>query len=325
MPRKARVDIPGQLYHITARVVDRCQLFLDDQDRESFLSRFSTLLIDTDTRCLAWALMSSHIHLLLRPGSAGLATFMRRLLTGHAVAFNQRHRRVGHLFQNRYHSILCEEDSYLLPLIRYIHLNPLQAGITPDLETLDCFPWCGHAVLMGNRRLAGQQMGEVLAYFGKKEKQSRRRYRGFLADGVDSSRKAGSPAIGKQDLIRSLGFETGSCCDDDQVLGSHSFAEKILSEETEKSSARIGLQELMEKVAQEFSTTIVDLRSRNRTKDLSDARALICHLAISYLKIPGAEVARQLGQVRSSVTRAVRRGAELVEGKTDWIKTLLKT
>lgn len=129
MPRSTRVDIPGLLYHVTARGVERRDIFVVDRDRESFLDRFSTLLVDTDTGCLAWALMSNHIHLLLRPGPAGLATFMRRLLTGHAVAFNLRHQRVGHLFQNRYHSILCDEDSYLLPLIRYIHLNPLQAGL----------------------------------------------------------------------------------------------------------------------------------------------------------------------------------------------------
>ena len=128
--------------------------------------------------------------------------------------------------------------------------------------------------------------------------------------------------MGKQDLMRHLGFETECCCGDDQVLGSHSFAEKVLPEGAEKTSARMGLQELMEKVAQEFSVTVVDLCSQNRTKNLSDARALICYLAISYLKIPGTKVAQRLGQARSSVTRAERRGAELAEEKAAWIKTL---
>lgn len=74
---------------------------------------------------------------------------MRRLLTGYAVAFNRRHNRSGHLFQNRYKSILCEEDAYLLELIHYIHLNPLRAGLCTHLRELDDFPWCGHAELLG--------------------------------------------------------------------------------------------------------------------------------------------------------------------------------
>jgi REP element-mobilizing transposase RayT len=323
MPRTARIDIPGQLYHITARGVDRCPIFLDDQDRELFLARFSTLLIDTNTRCLAWALLSSHFHLLLRPGPVGLAGFMRRLLTGHAVSFNRRHQRVGHLFQNRYHSILCEEDSYLLPLLRYIHLNPLQAGITPDLEALDSYPWCGHAVLMGNRMLIGQQVDEVLEYFGKKEKIAQRRYREFLAEGIEAVQEGGSAVLGRRDMLHSSGIEPEGRCSDGRVLGSQTFAEKHLSGESETPLVRIGLAELMQKVAREFSVTIDDLRSRNRTSNLSAARALLCHLAISHLKISGAEVARQVGQDRSSVTRAERRGAERVKGKAAWVKSFL--
>jgi hypothetical protein len=78
---------------------------------------------------------------------------MRRLLTGYAVTFNPRHRRSGHLFQDRYKSILCQEDAYLLELVRYIHLNPLRARLVPDLRTLDRYGFCGHGVLMGRLRV----------------------------------------------------------------------------------------------------------------------------------------------------------------------------
>jgi hypothetical protein len=78
-----------------------------------------------------------------------LSKVMRKLMTGYAVTFNQRHKRSGHLFQNRYKSIICEEDPYLLELIRYIHLNPLRAGMVKDLKELDKYPWSGHSAILG--------------------------------------------------------------------------------------------------------------------------------------------------------------------------------
>ena len=80
--------------------------------------------------------MTNHVHLLLRTGTAPIASIMRRLLTGYAVRLNRRHRRYGHLFQNRYKSILCEEDGYLKQLVAYIHLNPFRAGIVADVAAL---------------------------------------------------------------------------------------------------------------------------------------------------------------------------------------------
>ncbi len=93
--------------------------------------------------CDAGRVADGHFHLLLRTGPTPLSRVMRRLMTGYAVTFNGRHRRRGHLFQNRYKSVICEEDPYLLELIRYIHLNPLRAKLVKDLEELDKYPWTG--------------------------------------------------------------------------------------------------------------------------------------------------------------------------------------
>jgi len=88
------------------------------------------ILDETQTQHYAWTLISNHFHLLLRTGPIPLSTVMRRL---NVVTFNIRHRRSGHLFQNRYKSVVCEEDAYLLELTRYIHLNPLRAKLVADL------------------------------------------------------------------------------------------------------------------------------------------------------------------------------------------------
>jgi REP element-mobilizing transposase RayT len=130
------------------------------------LQRLGKLLRETETRCYAWALIPNHFHLLLKTGNAPIATIMRRLLTGYATGFNRRHRRSGHLFQNRYKSILCQEDAYLIELVRYIHLNPLRVRIVRDLETLDTYPYAGHSVLMGKQRIERQSTDSVLTLFG---------------------------------------------------------------------------------------------------------------------------------------------------------------
>ena len=152
MPRQARLDAPGVLQHVMARGIERRKIFWDDKDRTFFLERLALILEETQTQCYAWALISNHFHMLLRTGSTPLSTVMRRLMTGYAVTFNIRHRRSGHLFQNRYKSVICEEDPYLLELIRYIHLNPLRAKLVEDLKTLDKYPWTGHSAILGRRK-----------------------------------------------------------------------------------------------------------------------------------------------------------------------------
>ena len=121
MPRQSRIDAPGALHHIIVRGIERRKIFIVEH---------------TGTICYAGALIPNHFHLLLRTGSAPIAHVMRRLLTGHAVSFNRRHRRHDHLFQNRYKSILCQEDTYLLELVRYIHLNPLRAKLVGDMNEI---------------------------------------------------------------------------------------------------------------------------------------------------------------------------------------------
>ena len=111
MPRKARIDAPGALHHIIVRGIEKRQIFKDDKDRHQFIKRLDDVLTETETPVYAWALMPNHAHFLLKTGLTPIATIMRRLLTGYAGYFNRRHRRHGHLFQNRYKSILCQEEA----------------------------------------------------------------------------------------------------------------------------------------------------------------------------------------------------------------------
>ena len=137
MPRQARIDAPGALHHIIVRGIEQKNIFNDQKDKKQFLDRIGTVFPETNTACYAWCLMSNHVHLLIRSGDRGVSHLMRRLLTGYAIYFNKRHKRHGHLFQNRYQSILCQEDIYLKELVRYIHLNPYRAKMVQSLEQLN--------------------------------------------------------------------------------------------------------------------------------------------------------------------------------------------
>jgi len=136
MPRKARLNAPGAVHHIIIRGIERRQIFRKDPDRVDLIQRLGRLLSETRTECFAWALIPNHADFLLSTGLLSIAAMMRRILTEYAVSFNNRNRRHRKLFQSRYKSILCQEDLYLKELVRYIHLNPLRAGLVNDLKVL---------------------------------------------------------------------------------------------------------------------------------------------------------------------------------------------
>jgi REP element-mobilizing transposase RayT len=189
VPRGPRLDAPGTLHHVMVRGIERRRLFATTTDRRDFVARLEAVVGATGVRVLAWALLPNHVHLLVRTGHHPLATAMRRLLTGYAVAFNHRHQRHGHLFQNRYKSILVEEEPYLRELSRYIHLNPLRAKVVRDLAALDRYPWTGHSTLVGRVPRRWQAVTEVLGAFGQQVRAARHRYRQFVADGLPQGRR----------------------------------------------------------------------------------------------------------------------------------------
>ena len=192
MPRLARLDAPGVLHHIIIRGIERRKIFRDNKDRDNFIDRLSDLLPATQTACYAWVFIPNHAHFLFRSGTTGISNLMRRLLTGYAIYFNRRHRRHGQLFQNRYKSIICQEDIYFKELVRYIHLNPMRAKTVSDIKELNKYPYSGHSVLMGGKKHKWQDKKYVLSYFGTKESESKKNYLLYVKKGVDQGRLRGT-------------------------------------------------------------------------------------------------------------------------------------
>lgn len=308
MPRQARLDSPGTLHHVIIRGIEKKPIVKDDADRADFVDRMGKLAPELNSPIYAWALMTNHAHILIRSGPKGLPKFMRRLLTGYASTFNRRHRRHGHLFQNRYKSIICDEDTYFMELVRYIHLNPLRANLVKDLASLDKYRWCGHAGLMGTGKHPWQQIDDVLSWFGKSEGMARRAYRDFVKEGIPMGRR---PELVGGGLVRSQGgwsqvmtMRKRNVCElsDERILGPGDFVERIIKD-AEKSFQRSfrnnlsvnDLETLILKACKTSGIHIDELRSGGRRREISAIRSRLAVDLVRHHGISLAETARHLG------------------------------
>jgi REP element-mobilizing transposase RayT len=324
MPRKARIDAPGALHHIIIRGIEKRKIFKDDKDRNQFIKRLGDILTEAETPIYAWALLPNHVHLLLKTGLTPIATIMRRLLTGYAVYFNRRYRRYGHLFQNRYKSILCQEEPYFLELVRYIHLNPLRAKLVGGIRTLDKYPYAGHSAVVGEVARDWQHVDYVLKFFGKRKSSARRAYRNFVTKGVMQGRR---PELTGGGLIRSVGGWAALSAlrdkelrvkGDERILGDTDFVETVLKEANEKLERRLRLKAVgfnLEQVAERVAA-VMDIPQelvweKSRRPKVVDARDLLCYWASIELLMSKTDLAKRLNLSQPAVSVAVRRGEKI--------------
>ena len=320
MPRLARLDAPGALHHVMGRGIERRKIFLNKKDRKDFIDRLAELAVNGSMSIYAWALLPNHFHLLCKTKNRPLSSSMRKLLTGYVVNFNIRHKRHGHLFQNRYKSIVCQEDAYLMELVRYIHLNLIRASLVKDIKGLNRSPFSGHSALMGYVNRDWQDTEYVLSYFGKRH-DSRKNYLKFIKQGISQGRR---PDLVGGGLIRSIGTwaevlalrrRGEKQASDQRILGDGEFVNSILSDMDEigKDNLRLSpktmsVSSLAEKVCKVHNISTGELRSGSRRHEIVEARRIVSWLAVKELGYSGAEVARYLGVTTSCITRAVSSG-----------------
>jgi REP element-mobilizing transposase RayT len=328
MPRKSRIDAPGALQHVIGRGIDRREIFSHKADYKDFLERLGQILSETNTCCYAWALIPNHFHLLLRTGAVPVSRVVQRLLTGYVVNYNRRHRRSGHLFQNRYTSILCQEDPYLLELVRYIHLNPLRAKLVSGYSALGRHPYCGHGVILGSRKNDWQDVDYVLRLFGDEEGSARERYSEFVRAGIEQGRRSDLTGGG---LLRSQGGWSGVKAlrrsgeyhkGDERILGDSNFVDEVLSQAEEHLEERYRLQaegfdldKLMERVCNLVGTSPEGIMERGKERLKVDGRSILCYWATDRLGISQKDLAKRLRLTQPAVSQAVRRGKDLVKSK----------
>ena len=324
MPRGARLDAPGTLHHVMIRGIEKKDIVRDVADRSDFVSRLGRLATETRTAVLAWALMRNHAHLLIRSGTYGLPRLMRRLLTGYSVRFNLRHRRHGHLFQNRYKSIVCEEDAYFRELLRYVHLNPLRAGEVDSLMELDHYPWSGHAVIVGLLTNDWQDRDYALKWFGRREKEAQAAYQAYLQEGVGQGRR---PELVGGGMIRSAGGwsavkalrargfrEKG----DERILGSSDFVLKMVIEAEKRLKYQFPMAERIENAKRALSTECRKadvnesaLTAGGRRRAMSRLRRKLAQKFVDEMGLSLAEAGRLLGVSTPAIARTLSRANKL--------------
>jgi len=327
MPRQARIDASGALHHIMVRGIERRKIFKDNKDKDNFVQRLADIIKDTSTSCYAWSLLSNHVHLLFRTGDHPIATVMRRLLTGYAVTFNRRYNRHGQLFQNRYKSILCQEDPYFMELVRYIHLNPLRANIIKDYSSLGRYKYCGHGVILGNKRNDWQDVDYVLGFFSKKRKISQRQYKEYVSEGIEKGRR---PDLVGGGLIRSLGGWSEArkpgkgesrLKGDERILGDSQFVLDTLQAVEERFERKYELKArgydliaLGEFVGEIFGMEPGEIYSPGKYKRLIKPRSVFCYWAVRELGETATSLAKRLDLTQSGVSKSVLRGEKIVNG-----------
>jgi len=321
MPRKARIDAPGALHHIIARGIGRRKVFDDNDDRDFFMERLGKIVSDTETQCFAWALIPNHFHLLLKTGITPIATVMKRLLTGYAMHYNRRHKRYGHLFQNRYKSILCQEDSYLLELTRYVHLNPLRTKLVSDMKELGNHPYSGHSVLMGRVTAEWQDTKYVLGLFGDKVSVARRRYLEFAKKGIASGKRQDLMggglvrSVGGWSAVKSLRKAGTIQKGDERILGDGEFVEKVLFQAEEAFERKYRLKakgidvgRIAERVADIMGMAPEAVWASGKQSKIVQARSLLCYWATTELGTSQVWLSRKLGISQAAVSLSVSRG-----------------
>jgi len=334
MPRRGRLHIPGGCYHVIGRGLERRYIFADAADKRDFLSRFGLNIQASGSQCLAWALMSNHYHFLIRAGSQPLGKLMSPVLGGFAGNYNRRHNRCGYVFQNRFSSILCDEDNYLLELVRYIHLNPVRANMVDGLKQLSKYPWTGHAGLIGKQRQNWHAIDEVLCQFGTSTSHARKKYLKFIQDGLGAQEEmklSGGGLVrsyGGWEAVERLRKEHIICIGDERILGDSDFVERVLREDelAIESKSRLDrdgwdLEKLIQHVCDRYELEECDILGRSRENSVSTAKTLICYLGNASLGIKSTTIARRLGISQPAVSKWISKGEKASEGEY-WMRLL---
>jgi REP-associated tyrosine transposase len=305
MARQRRIEFEGGLYHVISRGIERREIFRDDADRERYLANLARAVERFKFRLLAYCLMGNHVHLALETGRFPLSRIMRSVNTSYAGYFNVRHRRSGYLFQGRYKAFLVDHDSYLLSLIRYIHENPVNAGMAENAES---YRWSSHRSYLG-KSPNWLSCGDVLAHFGRKRSVAVKNFKDFFRraemeqDSYGLATHYAQVVVGEESFARSA-FES---------IGSESpFAVKALTP-----------RDLVEWIAKKERVKSTELSGRSQSRNLSRIRRLVGYLA-PHVGLSLASVARELGRSGSGLWRNVETMTRALEGDDRLHKNLAK-
>jgi putative transposase len=302
MARRPRVYFPGALYHIIARGNQKQTIFFDERDFRTYLSYLSEYKTKYSFYLYAFALMKNHCHLLLEVKEVPLSKIMQVLQFRYTRYFNKRYRKVGHLFQGRYKAILCDKETYLLELVRYIHLNPVRAGVVRDPED---YPWTGHMAYSRKRKENLIDAAMVLSQFSRKRSLARKQYRQFVADGKNRGHE--------QKYYR---------VKDQRFLGEDEFVEEIegLKKSHEPSYWEVSVEKIVEEVMRLTNIRRDRLYSLTRDRQGAYGRNLVAYLARKLAGFRVKEIAQHFKREPMTISLGVMKVEKLLQQDKDFLR-----
>lgn len=308
MARKPRIEIENGLYHVIVRGNQKQEIFRNDDD----YGRYLKLLLAYKQKFFflihAYVLMSNHVHLLIETGRFPLSKIMQGINQSYTAYFNRKHDTVGHLFQGRYKAILCDHDEYLLEIVKYIHLNPVRAGMVSGPEA---YRWSSHqSYLQKNEKTGIADTGHVLRMFADEGKTARKLYRNYMGEPVSLTR------------------EDVYCAVDQRLLGDERFVEEVRKKSTasiHKTRKKRGytLAEIAAAVEKTHGVSLEHLRGRSKSKNLSLGKKLMSLVAAEY-GYKGKEIAEFIHKDPVIVTRHLKEKESLRAETERLINALLR-
>jgi REP element-mobilizing transposase RayT len=286
MARPLRIEYPGAFYHITARGNERKDIFWDERDKERFLAYLETAVVRYKAVIHVYCLMNNHYHLLMSTPAGNLSQIIRHINGAYTIFFNKRHHRFGHLFQGRYKAILVDADVYAAELSRYIHLNPVRAGL---VKLPGEYPWTNYLCYIGEKKAPKwQTMDWLLGYFGRAREEAKREYRAFVE----------SKIVAPEDPLK----KSIACA----ILGRPHFIEEIKRKYLgdRKRNRDVPAVAVLTRQAPQKIAEKVRLEFRDKPEY---ARKIAIYLSHRFSGIPLKEIGRQFSIGESAVSQASRR------------------
>lgn len=293
MARKPRLHVPGGLYHVILRGNAGQDIFFAPEDRSQFYALVSEGVARFGYRVHAFCLMTNHVHLALQAAETPLSRGLQNLAFRYTRYINARRKRVGHLFQGRFQAYLVDQDSYGLALVRYIHLNPVRAGLVKDAAA---YPYSSHRAYLGRAELGWLTTDWMLGQFAARLSAARARFAQF----VDAGKAQG----------HSEAFYGGQA--DSRVVGEEDFLKKVLKSERETSKP-LPLDEIVAYVCKSAGLTLVQLEAPDRNRRSAQARTLIAWLAVRSHSCTLAQVAERFARSPSTLSHLVTRLDKLAQ------------
>jgi len=295
MPRKPRLHYPGAVYHVILRGNSGQDVFFDAGDRKRFFLLLQESVVRFGYRIHAFCLMTTHTHLAIQVGDIALSRIMQNIGFRYTQFINRKYRRTGHLFQGRYKALLIDADSYLLELIRYIHLNPVRAGM---VRSPDEYPWSSHSSYCGGSPCPPWlTMDWALAQFARTSEAAIKRYRAFIEDGLGEGHR--------QD------FHRGSF--EGRALGDDAFIDQALRQAEEVRVVDMTLDQVIESVCSVYQLTAAELSKAGKAQPAAEARALAALVVRNCESLSLVKLAEFLKRDLSGLSQAARRLERRIE------------